>query len=553
MTSAPQSGPSTVGVAFCRTLVDEWVRAGVTDAVVSPGSRSTPLVVALAERLRVQVILDERSAAYTALGLALASGRPTVVACTSGTAATHFHGAVVEADQAGVPLVVCTADRPVGLRDVGAPQTTDQVHLYGRAPRWFADPGVPDRLTASTWRSLGARAICEATGPRPGPVHLNLAFAEPLLDPDPFPGPPGRADGGPWHRSPRPAAPVDPPADVRAMCDAAVRPLVVAGHGAPGSLDLDGVPVLNDHRGAPTGTVAHWDLLVREPGFAASHEPDLVVRAGLPPASKVLARWLAGLDAPQIVLAPAGRWVDPDRVATWVLASPTRLSLRAHHEWATSWHRAGSRAADAVDAVLGAHDEATEPGVARRVMATRREGSSLVVSSSMPVRDLEAFAAPRSGVRVLANRGVNGIDGVTSTAVGVALTGAPTTLLIGDLALLHDQGALTGLAERDLDLELIVVDNRGGGIFSFLPQAQTLDGADFERFFATPQHLDPTALFTAHGIAHDVVATASELDRALDDSADAGGVRAIVVSTDRVTNTGVHDELAGAVAVALGR
>lgn len=202
-------------MSFCTTLVDEWARAGVTDAVVAPGSRSTPLVVALADdpRLRTHVVLDERSAAFTALGLALASGRPTVLACTSGTAGTHFHGAVVEAHHAGVPLIVCTADRPPELQDVGAPQTVDQVGLYGGAVRWSADPGVADAATAGTWRSLAARAVCEATGPTPGPVHLNLMFREPLIDGDDAPDPAGRAGGQPWHRSG--SDPVDAHRDAR--------------------------------------------------------------------------------------------------------------------------------------------------------------------------------------------------------------------------------------------------------------------------------------------------------------------------------------------------
>jgi len=542
----------SVGLAFSRTLVDEWRRAGITDAYLSPGSRSTPLAVALAERLDVHVILDERCAAFSALGTALASGRPSIVACTSGTAGTHFHAAVVEASQAGIPFIVCTADRPAELHDIAAAQTTDQRNLYGNAVRWFADPGAPDAATASTWRSLAARAVAEATGYRPGPVHLNLAFKEPFLDDDTTHGPPGRADGGPWHRTSGRPAPVEPPADVRAACAQAVRPLVISGHGAPACVTLDGVPVLSDHRGPLTGTVAHWDLLLRDPGFTASHTPDLVVRAGMPPASKALAQWLARLDAPQIVLAPGSRWTDPTRSATWMLTAPTNLTLTGEVGWADAWGSAAEMAGGAIDTVLAAHDEATEPGVARQLFATLAEGTTLVVSSSMPIRDLESFAAPRGDVRVLANRGVNGIDGVTSTALGVALTGAPTTLLIGDLALLHDQGALTGLAARAVDLHLVVVDNHGGGIFSFLPQAGLLDAARFEQLFGTPQAVDLEALLGVHGIDCVVVATATELDRALAAPRRRPGVRATVVRTDRCANTAVHDELAGAVAVALG-
>lgn len=542
----------STGLAFSRVLVDEWRRSGVTDAFVAPGSRSTPLAVALAERLDTHVILDERSAGFSALGTALASGRPTVVACTSGTAGANLYAAVIEASHSGVPLLVCTADRPPELHDIGAPQTTDQMHLYGRAVRWFAAPGPPDPSNASSWRSLASRAVGEATGLRAGPVHLNLAFREPFLDDGAIPGPPGRPDGGPWHRLGGPIPVGDPPADVTAICSHARRPVVVAGAGASDTLTLDGVPVLGDHRGSLTGTVGHWDLLLRRRGFAETHVPDLVVRVGMPPASKALAQWLEQLDVPQIVLMPGARWIDPSRNSTWLLSTPRRLTLTGESGWAASWQHAGERAGRAVDAVLAAHAEATEPDVAKTTLATLPTGSTLVVSSSMPIRDLESFARPRRDVRVIANRGVNGIDGVVSTALGVALTGVPTTLLIGDLALLHDQGALTGLTERDVTLRLVVVDNDGGGIFSFLPQASLLEPPRFEQLFGTPQHVDLAALLTAHGIECDVVDTSASLHQTLVAMHGRPGVRALVVRTDRHTNVAVHDELAGAVAVALG-
>jgi 2-succinyl-5-enolpyruvyl-6-hydroxy-3-cyclohexene-1-carboxylate synthase len=210
----------TVQATFAATLVDEWVRCGVTDAVVCPGSRSTPLALALAAdgRLRVHVHHDERSAGFTALGLGLADDRPAVVLTTSGTAAVELHPAVVEASMAGIPLIACTADRPPELQDVGAPQTIDQTHLYGRAPRWFVEPGVADEASRSTWRSLAARAVAEATGAHPGPVHLNLAFREPLVaSPDPLP--PGRDESAPGHL-PASSAPSPPPAGASAAAAA---------------------------------------------------------------------------------------------------------------------------------------------------------------------------------------------------------------------------------------------------------------------------------------------------------------------------------------------
>ncbi len=540
-------------MSFSTVLVDEWARAGVTDAVVSPGSRSTPLVVALAAdpRLQVHVVLDERSASYTALGLALASGRPTVLTCTSGTAGTHFHGAVVEADQAGVPLIVCTADRPPELQGVGAPQTIEQADLYGGAVRWAANDGVPDASTAATWRSLAARAVCEAVGNPPGPVHLNLAFREPLLEGSEEPTPAGRPAGAPWHRPPVPPEPATAPGWLVSLLEGARRPLVVAGAGTSPALRLDGVPVLADHRAKHPAAVAHWDPLLRDPAFRDAHAPDLVLRTGMPPASKVLATWLSELDAPQVHLDTGAHWIDPAHTALAVFPGAVEASLSAPPGWASSWVAAGATAAGAIETALAGHREPTEPGVARAVFATRPAGSTLVVSSSMPVRDLEWFAAPRDDVRVLANRGANGIDGVTSTALGVALTGAPTTLLIGDLAFLHDAGALLGLARHPVDLTIVVVDNDGGGIFSFLPQHGALPADRFEALFGTPHGIDLAELCGAHGLPSTTASTAADVGIALEAARRGDGVRVVVVRTDRSTNVALHDELNEAVAAAL--
>ncbi len=299
-------------------------------AVVCPGSRSTPLALAVAAepRIRLHVRLDERSAGFTAVGIGAATGLPALVVVTSGTAAAELHAAVVEADLGRVPLLVCTADRPPELRDVGAPQTIDQTHLFGRAPRWSADPGVPDEASRSTWRSLGSRSAAETrSGPRgPGPVHLNLPFREPLLgDADRGGVPAGRPDGRPWHRVE--AARAAPGTGVVDELSAeGVRPgtrgLIVAGHGCgdPAAvLDLAaalGWPVLADPRSglrtAGSSVVSAADGILRAPGFAAAHRPDVVVRLGERWASKVVTTFLAGSDT--VVVDPYG-WSDPERGA----------------------------------------------------------------------------------------------------------------------------------------------------------------------------------------------------------------------------------------------
>ncbi len=584
--------PGRVQAAFAATLVDEWVRAGVAHAVISPGSRSAPLALALAadHRLRLHVFLDERSAGFCALGMAKATGVPAVVLTTSGTAAVELHPAVVEASQARVPLLVCTADRPPELRGVGAPQTVDQVGLYGNAVRWFTEPGVAEVSTMSTWRSLAARAVAEATALRPGPVHLNLAFRDPLVA-DPSAIPAARPGGRPWHRVlPHRAEPAtgdgsdgdgggDPGDDLLLRAE---RGVIVAGAGAG---DPEAVHALAGSRGwpvladPPSGcrvpeptTVAAFDALLRHRPFAEAQTPEVVVRLGAPPASKVLAGWLATSKAHQVLVDPDSAWVDPERTASVVVRADPTVWCRALAgadpgpdtdpgpglgAWSTTWAEAEAAAQAAIDRVIDRHPEATEPGLARALAGGLVAGSTLVVSSSMPVRDLEWYAAPRTGHRVLANRGANGIDGVTSTAVGVALaTGGPTALLTGDLAFLHDANALLGLARREVDLTVVVVDNGGGGIFSFLPPAHALAADRFELLFGTPQDVDLVALAGLYGLratrVDDLAALAAALAAPVaPGGARLGGAQVLVVTTDRQANVAVHDEIHAEVAVAV--
>lgn len=563
----------TAAATFCATLADEWARAGITDVVIAPGSRSTPLALALVAdgRLRVHVHQDERSAGFLALGLALASGRPAVLLCTSGTAAAELHAAVVEAHQAQVPLVVCTADRPPELRDVGAPQTIDQDRLYSAAVRWFHDPGVPDADASSAWRSLAARAVAEATGSPPGPVHLNLPFRDPLVG-EPASLPPGRADGHPWHRAApgRRALVPDQLVELAGLLDDQ-RGIIVAGHGAGDPAAVHGLaaatgwPVLADQRSGcripAAATIAAFDDLLRHPGFAADHTPTVVLRLGSPPASKVLSTWLAGSGARQVQVDGSGTWIDPEHTAAMVVAAdPTELCLSlagrlrgaSGTPWAARWGRAELRAQEAITAELATFDRPTEPQVARAVMAALPAGATLVVSSSMPVRDLEWYAAPREGVRVVANRGANGIDGVVSTTVGVALaSGGPTALLIGDIAFLHDANGLLGAVDRHIDLTVVVVDNDGGGIFSFLPQSTSVPAEQFELLFGTPHGVDPLLVAAAHGVTGVEVRFARDVGPTVAGSVGEGGVRLVRVPTDRQSNVAVHDQIHRAVAASI--
>ena len=529
----------TTQATFCATLVDEWARAGVGHAVIAPGSRSTPLALALVAdgRIAVHVHHDERCAGFMALGVGLATGTPAVVLCTSGTAATHLHAAVAEANQAAVPLMVCTADRPPELRDVGAPQTIDQTHLYGRAVRWFFDPGPADEAMRSTWRSIAARAVTEAAD---GPVHLNLPFRDPLVG-EAGELPAGRSSGAAWRERMPDTAP---------LVDVEAKGVVVLGRGGhrPHACDW---PILMDPL-APhvDGTISHADLLLRVPELRDELRPEVVVRIGAPPASRVLNEWLAGCGALELV--DSTPWSDPAHTAAdaghFVLDTAV-----APPGWLDRWRALDAAADAAVEQTLAAHPEPTEPGTARALLASLPAGATLVVSSSMPIRDLEWYARPRADVTVLANRGANGIDGVVSTAVGVALAkpDGPTVALVGDVAFLHDTNALLGLARRDIDLTIVVIDNDGGGIFSFLPQASALPAEQFELLFGTPHGVRVEELAAAHGLTSITVEAADALGPAVQASITAGGSRLVVVRTDRAANVTVHDELNAAVAAAV--
>jgi 2-succinyl-5-enolpyruvyl-6-hydroxy-3-cyclohexene-1-carboxylate synthase len=581
---ADHAEPGVTGLRCCVTLVDELARCGVDHAVVSPGSRSTPLALALHAHpdIAVHVHLDERSAGFVALGVSRATGAPAVVVTTSGTAAAELHPAIVEAGLAGQPLIALTADRPPELRDVGAPQSIDQNRLFGGSVRWFHDPGVPDAAGAPTWRSLAARVVMEATGPTPGPVHLNLPLREPLLPASLSPGDalpepePGRSERRPWHRRLTTDEPEDDLLDALASGLAGRRGVIVAG----GDIDdpaavvelaavLD-FPVIADPRSGcrvpAARTISHADALLRHPPTAQRLAPEVVVRFGGPPASKVLARWLAEVGGWQVAVDSSGRVADPDRVvAAFVHAAPGRVATgivsrlagapsdSAPEGWSASWSQADAVAAEAIRGELAGRDEPTEPGIARDVFASVPDGGELVVSSSMPVRDLEWWSTPREGVRVHANRGANGIDGVISTAVGVALTGARTAVLVGDVAFVHDTNALAGVVARGVDLTIVVVDNDGGGIFSFLPQADQLPTAAFDELFGTPHGVDLQLLAAAHDVITIDVHDPRLVGPTVAASMGEVGVRVVRIRTQRASVARVHAELHAAVATALDR
>ena len=577
--------------ALASAMAEELARSGVRRAVISPGSRSTPLAVALWRQpdIEVNVILDERSAGFFALGTALATGLPAVVLCTSGSAAANLHPAVVEADEAGVPLILLTADRPPELRDIGAGQTIDQLKLYGDSVRWFCEVGTheADDDGLRHFRSVACRAYASARGdPRPGPVHLNVPWREPLAPVaaagqvtarDPL-ALEGRADL-PLHA----VAPGRPRAEEALLdklterIERSPRGLIVVGRQLdPGLAEpvaelaaAAGYPIVAEptsqlRRGPHDRSlvVTTYDSIVREQ--PTELEPELVVRFGDLPTSKPLRQWLAAIeDLDQIVIDPAYEWREPTRrAATLVRAEPRftahvlseRLArLRPGAEavagapYAEGWLEAERAVRDAVDGRLRALDELSEPGVWDALGRALRDGDSVFAASSMPVRDLEAFLRPGpEGVRFASNRGANGIDGLVSTSAGLAAgSRSRTWAVLGDLALFHDVGGLAAVRHAP-ELRLIVIDNSGGGIFHFLPQAEAMPEAEFEALLGTPAGRDPANAATLFGLTVAVPQTPGELEEAL-----AGDAQMVVLRTDRRRNLELHRELAQAAAAAV--
>ncbi|PZS40061.1 MAG: 2-succinyl-5-enolpyruvyl-6-hydroxy-3-cyclohexene-1-carboxylic-acid synthase, partial [Pseudonocardiales bacterium] len=536
---------------------DELVRCGVRHAVLCPGSRNAPLSFALhaAEQagwLTLHVRIDERSAAFLALGLALRSEWPVPVVCTSGTAAANLHPAVLEAHHAGIPLLAVTADRPAELVGTGANQTVRQAGLFGAAVRATPSLAAPSDCAQHTqWRSAVDRAVAAARGALgggPGPVHLNVPFREPL-NPEAGPGPgvlaalQGRPTGAPWT-----AVPTGSPLRVEVELDLGRPTLVVAGHGAPPA--PPGLPLVAEP------TAPGWpDALAAGPWLLGSPvidqlRPEQVLVLGRPTLHRSVQRLLADPAVAVTVLTDRPEWTD---IAATAVAVGTALRCVGSSDprWLRGWQQADTKAADAVSAIVGGHPQTTGLGVARRLVAALPTGSLLLLGSSNPIRDVSLAARPRRGLTVLANRGVAGIDGTISTAIGAALVhGGPDYALVGDLTFLHDSnGLLAGPEEARPDLTVVVANDDGGGIFGLLEQGVPEYAGAFERVFGTPHGTDLAALCAAHHVSH-VRASVSELAEVA--VAPARGLRVVEVVTQRSGLRALHDQIRTAVAMAVG-
>ena len=541
-----------VSLACAGALVDRLARGGVRHASLSPGSRSGPLALALSRHpdIQVHVHLDERSGAFFALGLAKALRRPVVVACTSGTAAAELFPAVVEASQSRMPLILLTADRPPRLRGTGANQTIDQERLFGSFARAYVEAPVPASADdVARWGVAAMEALAACGGVAPGPVQIDCPFEEPLLPAGEHVGPGEPAPymiGEPEDPNPAPT-----PADAERVAEAVhgKRGLVLSGGSAwipPGLIvhlaERLGWPVMaeppSDAR-RPGQSLAAGQALAASPWIEA-HAPELILQVGATPTTRATQRLVAA--APELIVVDAHH-LEPDpegRASIRVHADPERLvaalepaPLRAAPAgWVDDWRLADTVARRAVDEVLDRTEATTELQLARDLAVAVPEGGTLFVGNSMPIRDLDYAMAPREGLRIIANRGASGIDGLVSTALGIGASGTgPTFALMGDLSLLHDAGALLWNGRRLSGALTIVVPNNGGGqIFSTLGQEE-LPGPE-RLLFTTPHDLDIAALCAAAGVGHALVADVWAFHGALRHAESRGGLQVIEVAID---------------------
>lgn len=572
-----------------RILIDELAKGGLEAACVAPGSRSTPLTVAVADHPDIDVYshLDERSGSFFALGRARRTGEPTALICTSGTAAANFHPAVMEADQARVPMLVLSADRPRELRDSGANQTVDQPSLYGDAVRWDAelpDPEADERKVRSL-RTTAARALAETGGVDPGPVHLNCPFRKPL-EPIDVPGDVPESFADSLAGRGRPGAFVETAAGTRTLEDeqfqslataleTAERPAIVAGPADPVSLStLDSAHVVSvaERVGAPVlaDPLSHVrfgdhaaDASLDECVFGgydgyidALPAPDVVLRFGASPTSKPLRHFLRDSDARQFLVDPAGAWREATFTATDLLAaSPGAVfshlleridpETNADSDWLEQFRDAERehwRLLEDARTDEALERDPFEGSVLATVFERAPDPATVFVSNSMPIRDADRFVRPRDAeLTVLANRGASGIDGITSAALGAgSACDEPLVLVTGDLAFYHDSNGLLAVDRCDVDATIVVLDNDGGGIFHKLPIEDF--EPPFTEQFKTPHGLEFDSLAEFYGLEFDRVAPVDFAD-AYADSLEREGTQVLSVEFDSETNHQTRETL----------
>jgi 2-succinyl-5-enolpyruvyl-6-hydroxy-3-cyclohexene-1-carboxylate synthase len=603
--NAPAAANTTTYV-YTHAFVDELWRAGIQHVVICPGSRSTPLTLTFAAHPTVHTWLhiDERAAAFFALGMAKRSAQCVALLCTSGTAAANFLPALVEAKLSHIPLLVLTADRPYELRECGAPQAIDQQKLYGTHVKWFVDVALPEATnTALRYiRTLANRAAALAQAVPAGPVHLNMPFREPLTPaaPDTSLLPDGQRDAVAWEGRSASAAYVTvsaarpgtiaPTTSARLATTMSKRQhgLIVVGPNNNAALTAPllslaqrlGYPILADPLSQlrcasidHTLILSSYDAFLRSDSFAERTEPELVLRFGALPTSKPLLLYLQRYAAcPQIVIESNGGWEEPAQLALELIHVDAvsfcqdLFSALADHavnrpsftdrEWLQTWQHADQITREVLASSIQDLQELFEGRIFTELAAILPNNSTLYVGNSMPVRDLDTFFwCNERKIHILGNRGANGIDGVISSALGAsaatasAAVKAPVVLVIGDLSFFHDLNGLLAAHLHKLDLTIVLVNNDGGGIFSFLPQAAYPEY--FEQFFGTPTGLDFRPVVQMYGGNFQCIQSWAEFREALKTGIENGGLHVIELHTERASNVSMHRQLWQAVSDAL--
>lgn len=556
--------------SYLAAFIEGLEEAGIKDVVISPGSRSTPLALLFAEHpdIDIYVNIDERSAGFFALGLAKASRKPVALLCTSGTAAANYYPAVVEASLSRVPLVVLTADRPHELRDVGAPQAIDQMHLYGRHVRWFTEMALPEKGISMLHyaKTAGTRAVSESLGLPSGPVHLNFPLREPLLpqlDPPPFatnktkavkrelklgtlelPEEKFRETAEEWRSYEKGlivCGPIDQPGFPEAIKELAE----VLGF----PIFADPLSQLRSGTSANEFVIDSYDAILKTEEVYSDYQPDLIIRFGGMPVSKPLALFIQHLENTKQVIVDGERcWRDPYHIGTeMIYCNETNLcnqiskiiQTRNHSSWLMNWLEMNQIAKNVIEHQLQTETKLDEGKAVRELSRWIPDDSTIFVGNSMPIRDMDTFFHTNNkNIRIMANRGANGIDGVVSTALGSSVHTGPLYLLIGDLSFYHDMNGLLAAKIYDLNINIILMNNDGGGIFSYLPQVK--EPKHFEVLFGTPTGLNFEHAIKLYQGQYTKINDWESFQVALMDEASYKGLNVIEIPTDRAENTASH-------------
>ncbi len=604
--SIKSQDPLNATYAYAGAFVDELQRAGIRNVVICPGSRSTPLAIAFAAQpaIRTWMHVDERSAAYFGLGMAKQLHQPVALLCTSGTAAANFLPAVVEAKLAHVPLLVLTADRPHELRDNGAPQSIDQNRLYGTYVKWFVEVALPEATNAALRyiRTIAVRAAALTQAIPAGPVHLNFPFREPLT-PEPIPDQPlpqvtqrdlvawqGRSNNAPYVevRNAPPGVPaVTTIGHVMDLVHKAQRGLIIAGPNDNPPL-VEPLVRLAHHLGYPiladplsqlrcgdhdqSMVLSSYDAFLRIDSFIESAQPELVLRFGAMPTSKPALLYLKRYaSCPLVVVDEHGGWEEPTQLASQLIhTDPAALCqglLNALEQpdgngekqppvsqaWITMWQDTDKVTRQTIQAAIQDFNELFEGRVFTELANLLPDGTTLYVGNSMPIRDLDTFfGSTGQQIHILSNRGANGIDGVVSSALGASARAGqnkPTILVLGDLSFFHDLNGLLAAWLHRLNLTIVLINNDGGGVFSFLPQAAYPE--HFEQLFGTPTALDFRLAVQMYGGQYQKVDSWEQFRKLVSRGLDSGGLHVIEIPTERASNVKMHRQLWQAVEKAL--